>query len=360
MSRFVDLLNVIASPSARAAYSPLARASVLILTVFIIGTSGYWLLSGPEYGLFDAVYMTAITLTTVGYGETIDLANNLPGRAFTLILLVTGVGTFVYFFTTLTAFIVEGSLDQLFVRHRMRRHIAQLQNHYVICGAGHTGQHVVDELVATRRPIVLIEKSAEVAHSVYDAHGGSVPVVVGDAAEDDTLINAGIARATGLVTCFSNDKDNLIVAFSARALNPALRIICRATDTNASRKMERAGADAVVSPNLIGGLRMVSELTRPKAVSFLDGILRASDDGMRVEEVTIHEGADIAGFTLKELRTHKLSEVLVVAVHDHEDNWKYNPDGDTALTPGTSVVFIGTPELRARFQALATDGGRVL
>ncbi|MFT6398792.1 MAG: voltage-gated potassium channel [Bradymonadia bacterium] len=360
MSKFVDVFNVIVSPSARAAFSPLARATVLIVGVFIIGTSGYWFLSGPEYGLFDAVYMTAITLTTVGYSETIDLASNTPARAFTLVLLVTGVGTFVYFFTTLTAFIIEGSLDQIFVKHRMRRHIASLQNHFIICGAGHTGQHVVDELVASRRAIVLIEKSAEMAHSVYDTHGGSVPVVVGDAAEDDTLTSAGIDRATGLVTCFSNDKDNLIVAFSARALNPSLRIICRATDAAAGRKMERAGADAVVSPNLIGGLRMVSELTRPKAVSFLDAMLREGDDGMRVEDVTVKEGADIAGLTLRDLRKHKLAEVLVVAVHDADDNWKYNPNGDTVLTPGTSVVFIGTPEVRARLHALATPGGRPL
>ena len=314
MSDWRQTLRVIAAPTTLAQFSPLARASVLIVVVFIAGTIGYTLLGGPEYGVFDAVYMTAITLTTVGYGETIDMVDNVPARAFTVALLVFGVGSFLYFYTTLTSFIVEGSLDRIFVKHRMRRHIEQLSDHYIVCGAGHTGQHVVDELVATRRPLVLVERDPDVAHTVYDTHGGKVPVVVGDAAEDDVLLNAGIERALGLVTCFSSDKDNLIVAFSARSLNPGVRIVCRSIDDRVSAKMKLAGADAVVSPNTIGGLRMVSELIRPKAVSFLDVMLREHDDNYRVEDLTVHAGSRIAGLTLKDLRSERLADILVVAV----------------------------------------------
>lgn len=353
MNGWTQALRAAISPHSGAAVAPLARASVLIAVVFVFGIVGYRLFGGPEYSLLDAVYMTAITLTTVGYTETIDMSDNVPARVFTVVLLVVGVGSFLYFFTTLTSFIVEGSLDRIFVKHRMRRHIERLSDHFIVCGAGHTGQHVVDELVATRRPLVLVERSPDVAHTVYDTHGGKVPVVVGDAAEDETLHNAGVERATGLVTCFSSDKDNLIVAFSARALNPNIRIVCRSVDDRVSGKMKLAGADAVVSPNTIGGLRMVSELIRPKAVSFLDLMLREHPDQFRVEDLTVQSGSRIAGLTLKDLRTENLADVLIVAVHRADDQWIYNPDGAVRLDPGTSVVFIADPGLRARFEKLA-------
>ena len=339
--------------SARLSASPLFRATVLMMVIFVVGAAGYHYLGGPSYTWLDAFYMTAITLTTVGFSETIDLSSNPEGRVFTMVLLVAGVGSFVYFFSQLMGFVVEGSLDHAFLRMRMRKQIARMKDHHVVCGAGHTGVHVVEELVRTRRPVVLVERDEDAAASIYDAHGGAVPFIIGDAADDDVLRAAGVDRAAGVVTCFSNDKDNLIVAFSSRALNPDLRIVCRCVDERVVPKMRLAGADAVVSPNTIGGLRMVSELVRPRAVSFLDAMLREHKDHIRVEEVTIGAGSPLERLSLRELRSQQLQDVLIVAVHFPDGTWRYNPDGTIVLDAGATVIFIGSPETRERFEHLA-------
>lgn len=341
------------TPRARASASPLIRATVLMVAIFVVGSLGYHYLGGPGYTWLDAFYMTAITLTTVGFNETIDLSGNPAGRVFTMVLLVAGVGSFVYFFSQLMGFVVEGSLDHAFLRVRMRKQIAKMTGHHVVCGAGHTGTHVVEELVRTNRPVVLVERDEAAAAALYDAHAGAVPYVIGDAAEDEILREAGVERAAGVVTCFSNDKDNLIVAFSSRALNPSLRIVCRCVDERVVAKMRLAGADAVVSPNTIGGLRMVSELVRPRAVSFLDAMLREHKAPIRVEEVTIGPGSPLADLSLRELRSQQLHDVLIVAAHFPDGTWRYNPDGTVVLEAGTTVIFIGSPEMRERFDRLA-------
>lgn len=326
-----------------------------MIGLFAVGTVGFHIVGGPQYTWLDAAYMTAITLTTVGFSETIDLSNNPVGRMFTLALLIGGVGAFIYFFSQLMGFIVEGSLDHMFLRIRMNKQLDRMRDHYIVCGAGHTGVHVIDELVRTNRPVVLIERVEESATAIYDEHGGKVPFVLGDAAEDENLVAAGVERAAGVITCFSNDKDNLIVVFSARAMNPKLRIVCRCVDEKVKRKMELAGADAVVSPNTIGGLRMVSELVRPKAVTFLDAMLRERDDHVRVEDVRVAEGSRLDGLTLRDLRGEQVQDVLIVAVHFPDDRWHFNPDGTTRLTAGTSMVFIAAPETRARLELLAAQ-----
>ncbi len=330
----------------------LARAAGLILIVFATGVVGFTLIGGEDHGVVDAIFMTAITLTTVGYGETIEVSQTPGGALFTTVLLFAGVGSFVYFFSNLTAFMVEGSLDRMLWRRKMKRAIENLDGHYIVCGAGATGAHIVKELLQTERPFVLIDSDEERTRELFEEFEARFPVVIGDATDDDTLKEAGIERARGLTSCISSDKDNLIVTVSARLLNPDLRIVSRCIDEKVTRKVRQAGAAAVVSPNMIGGLRMVSELIRPTVVSFLDIMLR-DNKRLRVEEYPVEEGSALAGMSVGDLRSKKIADVLIVAVSRPDGSWTYNPDDAEVLAPGEGLIFMGTPASREAMQRLA-------
>jgi voltage-gated potassium channel len=329
----------------------LVRTAGLIAVVFVVGVVGYALIGGPRHGLVDAVYMTLITLTTVGYGEVIDLSGNPAGRVFTMLLLVAGVGSFVYFFSNLTAFMVEGHLDRLLTSRRMKKRIADHHNHFIVCGAGSTGRHVVRELLETERPLVVVDEDEDRLRVLGEELGREFPVVVGDATDDDTLKEAGVERAGGLVACIANDKDNLIVTVSARLLNPDLRIICRCIEEKVRAKIEQAGADAVVSPNMIGGLRIVSELVRPRVVSFLDTMLRDRQEGLRVEECLVDEASAFVGESLGDVRARGVVDVLIVAVRQADGSWSFNPRDEVTLAAGMSIIFMANPEGRAAMEA---------
>jgi voltage-gated potassium channel len=332
---------------------PLRRATALVVLVFVIGTVGYTIIGGSEHGVLDALYMTVITLTTVGYGEVIDLTHSPAGRVFTIALLFTGVGAFLSFFSAVTAFFVEGSAQHLLWRRRMRKRIDHLTGHTVVCGGGHTGVHVVQELVETGRDVVLIEQSEARALTMIERVGVDIPIVVGDATEDRVQVAAGIERAAALVACISNDKDNLIATLSARLLNPSIRIVSRCVEDADAKKILKAGADAVVSVNHIGGLRLVSEAVRPTAVSYLDQMLRGTSAALRVESTLIEDASPLAGQTLSFLFERVPREMLLLALQDEHGGWQYRPEADAPLVVGQSLVYVGGQEVRSSVEALA-------
>lgn len=332
---------------------PMARATVLLLGLFIVGTGGYMHFGGPETTWIDALYMTTITLTTVGYGEVVDLSHSPGGRLFTIALLLVGVGAFLYFFSNVTAFIVEGTLDRLFWRRRMARTINTLEDHYIVCGGGKTGEHIVKELLDTRRPFVLIESKSERIDELYSKLKVEFPVVIGDATEDAILREANIEKALGVIACLSNNKDNLVVTFSCRQLSPKLRIVTRCNDTRDREKLKTAGADAVVQPDQVGGLRLASEMLRPTVVSFLDTMLRDKHLGLRVEEVLVSAKSEIRNSTVGQLKARNVHGLLIVALRIEASGvWTYNPDDGEKLTEGTSIVFMGMPETQKSMRAL--------
>lgn len=336
--------------------TPLLRAAVLIALIFAAGTVGYHRLGAPHTSWLDALYMTVITLTTVGFGEIVDLQHHPEGRLFTIVLLFAGVGTFVYFISNLTAFFVEGRWNELLWSRRMNKRIAALSGHTIVCGGGHTGEAVLGELVETERPLVLIERDPERVAELERVLGREIPVVFGDATDDDALRAAGVERAAGLCATVSNDKDNLIVTVSARLLNPNLRIVARCVDKRTIEKLRKSGADAVVSPNLIGGLRLVSELVRPTAVSFLDIMLRDRDQRLRVEEVPVLAGSPLVGRALDSLEPVRAREVMVVALRRDDGHWVYNPLPEHVLQVGEAIVFMGAPEARRAVERAAGIG----
>jgi len=334
---------------------PLGRSLVLVLAVVAVGVVGYLAIGWPTYGLLDAVYMTVITLTTVGYGEVIDLSDHPAGRVFTVVLLVSGVGAFLNFVSALTAFWVDGQAHHLLWRRRMRRRVQGLQGHIVVCGAGHTGTWVCRELIDTRRPFAVVESDPERARGLAEELGEEVPMVVGDATDNEVLGAAGVPAAQAVVCCVSNDRDNLIVALSARILAPDARITCRCVEEAMAAKLLRAGADSVVSPNRIGGLRLISEAVRPAAVTYLDRMLRDRDAGMRVESATIEAGSALAGQTVQRLRRHGTG-LKLLAVRRADDRWDDQPGDDAELMAGDALVYTGGPEVRAAVERLVKAG----
>jgi len=241
-------------PQAEPQGRPLVRTALLVGLVFSIGMVGFYVIGRPEAELVDAFYMTSITLTTIGYGEVIPVETT-AAKLFTGVYAVIGFGMFVYLFSNITAFMVEGGLDRYLWERKMHRAIEKLKDHTVVCGAGNTGRHVIGELLETRRPFVVIDRDPEVVRALHQQLGVPFPAVIGDATDDDVLRAAGVPRASGLIACLSRDNDNLVVTLSARLLAPKLRIVARCIDEREQAKIRRAGADTVVSPNMIGGIR---------------------------------------------------------------------------------------------------------
>ncbi len=334
---------------------PFVIATAMMVAIFSIGTIGYTILS-PTHSVLDAVYMTVITLTTVGYEEVIDLSESSGGRIFTIFLLLSGVGTFVYFFSTLTSFIVEGNVEQIFRRRRMATLIERLSGHYIVCGGEFTARHIVNELVQTERDFVLIaETETEIADIREHAGGTLVPAIVGDPTNDEILLAAGIERASGVFACMGSDKDNLIVTLSGRLLNPSTRIIARCADEDFVAKLRKAGADQVVSPSAIGGLRMASAMVRPSVVSFLDVMLRDKEQRFRIEESPVRAGSRLDGGTAGAMRDIADRSLLLIAVRTDAaiDEWVFNPPADLVLRPPMILVYIGSPGAKQELDRIA-------
>ena len=329
----------------------MTSAALFLLVVTLLGVLGYHFLA-PQSSWVDAFYMTAITLTTVGFGEIIDLSNNPAGRVFTAVLILVGMGGVLYFVSTATAFVLEGQLGHVFWRRRMQKTIARMSGHLVVCGSGPTAIYTAGELLAVKRDIVLVTEDPDRVGWLRKELG-DVPVVVGDPAADDILTEAGVTRAAGIVACTENDKENLVVTLSARQLNPSIRIVSRVGDIDTEQKVRKVGADAVVSPNFIGALRLASELIRPTVVTFLDKMLRDEDANLRIDEVTVPPGSPAVGRTLEESGLYDVGGALLMAVRREADDWIYNPSRELEVTPGLVLVLMGSPDdVRAVCDAL--------
>jgi voltage-gated potassium channel len=330
----------------------LTTAGIAVLAVFAVGVAGYTVIGHGKHRLLDSLYMTVITLTTVGYGEIIPMENNPAGRIFTMVLILFGMGILVYFASTITAFIVEGQLEHVFWRKRMRQAIAELRDHVIVCGAGVVAGHFIDEMMSVRRPVVAIVPQATTLPPRSTAQ--ELLYVVGDASDEEVLAEAGLGRAAGLVAALESDRDNVLVVLTARQANPALRIVAMLVDDRNEPKLRRAGADAVVSPFRIGGMRMASEMVRPMVVSFLDKMLRDRDRNLRVEELRVGRGSPAIGKSIADLDVNAMPGLLLLALLEPGTAaWSFKPDPRTRITEGATIIVMGDPsgvgELRARY-----------
>jgi voltage-gated potassium channel len=325
----------------------LIYAVILLLAVTTLSVAGYLWLGGPHVTFLQALYMAVITLAGVGYGEIVDTSHNPTLRVFNMFVVLVGVTITVYVFSSVTAFLVEGEITNIFWRRRMQKRISELKDHYVVCGLGTTGRHAVEELQKTGTPFVVVEMHEENIqklreHKALDT--ANLLTIIGDATDDEVLTEAGISRARGLIVALSADKDNLVIIVMVRQMNPRIRIVARCTDPKFSDKMLKAGANSTVSPNHIGGLRMASEVLRPHVVSFLDLMLKEQSRTLRVEEVEIGSASPWVGKTLAQIDLRTVYNLLPMAVkrpNAGDNSYHVNPPDSLTIEKGMILIVIG-------------------
>lgn len=311
----------------------------LLLGVFLFGVFGYSLIE--KWSFLDSAYMTVITLSSVGFGEVKPLSGT--GQIFTIILIILGMGTVLYGLTTITAAVVEGRINELLRRKKMERNIAALKNHVIVCGPQDTTRSIIEELYQTKTPFVIVDKQAGAWLELMEYK--NILYVDGDATEEAILKKAGINQARGLITAQDNDTQNVFVVLTARELNPDLRIISRVSTREAEQKFLRAGANAVVCPNFIGGMRLASEIIRPTVVDFLDVMIRARELTLRIEEVSIGGNSPYVNKTLAESKIGHDTGVIIVAKKDIvTGRYLYNPRADTVIVEGDVLIALGEVE----------------
>ena len=323
-------------------------SALLLAAILAVGTLGYRLIEGARW--WDSFYMTVITLTTVGYGEVFPLSR--AGEAFTVALLATGLGLILLVATEVARGVLAGELRQALGRARRSRMIEHMTGHQIVCGWGRMGRSVVEELRRNGQPFVVLERSPEKVQRLQELGGN---VLAGDATSEELLRSAGIARARGLVACLNDDAHNVYTVLTARSLNPALFIVARATEDGAEARILHAGANRVVNPYHLGGLRLAHLLLKPAVVDFLEVSLGTTGQKLQLEQIVLSPASSANGRTLAELDMRRRWGVGVAAVRRGESLFT-SPEPDLRLAAGDTLVVIGTRAQIEAFEAGVTAG----
>lgn len=317
--------------------SGLRKGIVGIALVMLVGVVGYHLIEGWNWS--DSLYMTVITVSTVGFGEIHPLSE--LGRVFTAVLIFFGVGLMAFCLTRLVEFLFQRSLTNVLGRRTMMKKIGQLKQHTIICGYGRTGSRVVAELQAARKPFVVIEEDAEIIKRLGEQ---GIPNIAGDATEEETLEAANIYRADSLVAALDSDPENLYLTLTASGLSTDLRIIARVHDPDSSRKFHKAGAQRVVSPISSGASQIAQLITRPSVVDLIELVTEDKNISLQVFEYPIDEESDMLGKTLAEARVRQTLGGMVIAIKHRDDRTAFDPGPDTRLKLGDTLVALRQPE----------------
>jgi len=318
----------------------------LVLGLWSLGIFGYMFLEG--WNLLDSIYMTAITFSTVGYGEVHPL--NPSGRIFTAILVVLGVGLFYYAIGILIDSFIEGHVRGFLEKRRMEKKIRGLNGHYIVCGYGRIGRSITRTLSGKGEAVVVIENDP---NAIKRLEEDGCLWIEGDATRDEVLDTARVKAAKGIVCVLKSDADNVYITITARWLNPGLFIVARATDPRAQTKLIRAGADKVILPYEIGAQRMALTILQPTVTEFLDLAVHSSDFGLGIEQIEIQDTSEIKDKTIKDSGLRQRYGVTVLAVHDPNDQLILSPDPDFTIRPGNVLVVLGSTEGLERFRDVA-------
>jgi voltage-gated potassium channel len=311
----------------------------------ILGTAGYMALEG--WSFLDALFMTVTTITTVGYGEVHPLS--ATGQVFTICLIIVGVGAVLYSLTALFGWLLSTNWwEQRRVR-QLEESLARLANHFILCGYGRVGRSVAGVLTSERVQFVVVDTNQE---SLDVARSDGYLAVCGDASSDDVLRRAGLTRARGLIAAVASDADNVYVVLSARGLRPDLLIIARASSEDAVQKLERAGANHVISPYAIAGRRMALLAVRPKSVELVERLLQAGRESLDLEELQVKAASQLAGMDVAMLRRRFPNGPVVVAVRA-DGRLVLSPPDDYHLRPGDQLVLVGHPSQLQEIEGLA-------
>ncbi|MDY7031838.1 MAG: NAD-binding protein [Thermodesulfobacteriota bacterium] len=308
----------------------------LLIIILFIGTIGYSVIQ--KWDLLDSLYMTIITITTVGFGEVSEMG--VPGKLFTIGLIASGVGIAAYIVGSLSRMMVEGEIRAILGRRKLEKQIQTLTNHYIICGCGRIGSLVCKEFATFTKPLpfVVIEKDPEVIEKIEE---DNYLYVQGNSTEEDVLLKAGLKRAKGLVTAVSSDSDNVYITLTARELNPELFILARASDEGAEKKLLRAGADKVISPYHIGGRRMAQAILRPAVVDFLELAVHNKNMELQLEEIKVKRASQFVGVSLKDSGIRQNLGLIIVAIKKPTGDMVFNPSPESTIELGDTVLALG-------------------
>ena len=314
----------------------------LILAIILIGTFGFVLVEG--WSLLDSLYMTIVTVSTVGFREVHELSEG--GKMFTAFLIVTSFGTFTYAVSAVTTYIIGGEYVKYYKELKNMKNLEKLSGHTIVCGYGRVGKQAAHDLRFYKKNYVIVERDAQIAIGEDDENNEFNEVFVkGEATDDNILIRAGLKKADALITALPKDADNLFVVLSARELNPKLKIISRASSYSSMRKLRIAGADNVIMPDTVGGAHMASLVVNPDVMEFLDLIQVSGKATVNLEEINFQQLPENLKYcTINDLKQKAMVGCNVIGLKSKEGEYVINPSNDTKIIPGSKLFVLGNPE----------------
>lgn len=316
----------------------LVQPFIILHGVIFVGIIGYMLIEKASF--VDSIFMTTISITTVGYGEVIPLSP--AGKWFTIFLLITSWGTFAFAITRITQFVVSGEINQYFKNRKLMKDISHLNNHVIICGYGRNGHQAANVLRAHDIPFIVIEKDERLIQKSL-AEGEQILHLEGDSTDDDLLRTAGVERAKALITTLPVDAQNVFIVLSARALNPHIQIVARASEAGSVSKMRTAGANNVIMPDRIGGTYMATLISKPDVIEFMDYLSGEQGQSIHMESVSFDDLPDeLKGKSLKTIMDWNKTGVNCIGVKDPHGKFEINPPDDTLIVSGMKVILLGT------------------
>jgi len=326
-------------------------AIFILFAIFVLGVTGYMLIEGDNF--LNALYMTVITISTVGFGEIHQLS--VPGKIFTMFLIISSFGTYAYAISIITTHFVEGQLSDFFVGGgRKKTKIKKMDNHIIICGYGRNGQQAAQELIAHKQAFIIIESDHDVIMHHLDE---DFRFVEGDSTNDDILVKANVKTARALITTLPNDADNLFVALTARSLNPDMTIISRATNESSEKKLKVAGVDNVVMPERVGGAHMATLVAKPDIMEFLERLSVHGNAPTNLEEIVCSDLPEtVLDKTIYEIGIRKKTGANIIGFKTLEGEFILNPSPDLKVSRGSKLFVLGTPEQIASMKEMIRGG----
>lgn len=313
------------------------KGFLILFVILMIGSLGYMTIE--KWNFLDSLYMTVITITTVGFREVGNISKE--GRLFTIFIIFSGMGIIAYILGMAAQAMVDFQVGTILGRRKLGRTLRSIKNHYIICGFGRIGKIICRELTQNKIPVVVIDSNPEAVQTLEEE---GIPYIVDDATSEEALIEVGVERAKGLVSVVASDADNLFITMSARGLNNSLFIVARADEEQSEKKLLRVGANRVVMPYLIGGHKMAQTIVKPAVTDFLEITSDKSDIGLEMGELVVSEKSPLRGITLVDSGIRQETDVIIVAIRKKDGEMKFNPSSMTRIEAGDTLISLGKSE----------------